>query len=118
MPSGDERVDVDAWSLSYARIGAAGRVVRRGRGRGSRKRAWPSTRLLIVPSRVRSSRCRHRLGAHQRTWPGGRGPGVLAQRRRARGGGGGQRGARPGQGAITTLPLDKGPEKLLAGRTG
>src|SRR3954447_21522504 len=30
---GDERVDVDAWSLSYARIGAAGRVVRRERYR-------------------------------------------------------------------------------------
>src|SRR3954451_18468611 len=32
---GEERVGVDAWSLSYARVGTAGRVVRRERCRGS-----------------------------------------------------------------------------------
>ena len=33
MPVADERVDIDAWSFSYARVHAAGRVVRRERCR-------------------------------------------------------------------------------------
>src|SRR3954447_17129587 len=63
MPSGDERVDVDAWSLSYARIGAAGRVVRRELNRGSSNERGPgeaahsavADALLTLPSPARCS---------------------------------------------------------------
>src|SRR3954469_21959665 len=41
MLVGDERVVVDAWSFSFARVGAAGRVVRRERYRRIWYRAWP-----------------------------------------------------------------------------
>src|SRR4051795_1369281 len=58
--------------------------------------------LLIVPSRVRSSRCRHRLDAHQRTLHAGacgsRAVGALLRER-----GGGERGGRAEQRARTAL---------------
>src|SRR4051794_9424920 len=92
MLGGDERVDVDAWSLSYARVGAAGRVVRRERYRGSRERAWLSGEgLLIVPPADSLLTLPSPLGAHQRTFSG---VVVLAQRRCASGGACGRRGRR------------------------
>src|SRR4051794_29972131 len=45
---GDERVGVDAWSFSYARVGAAGRVVRRERCRRIWYRAWPLRLRLLL----------------------------------------------------------------------
>src|SRR5215203_3954888 len=95
MPGGDERVVVEAWSLSYARIGAAGRVVRRERYRGSSERAWPRVRaahsaaadsLLTLPSPPRCSSTEFSRGTC-----GPRSTALLRER------GGGQRGARAAQ---------------------
>src|SRR3954462_8356498 len=68
MPAVTSASVVDAWSCSYARVGTAGRVVRRERSRWSDGRAWPRSGLLTERLRVRSSRCRQRLGDHQRTF--------------------------------------------------
>src|SRR3954468_23544735 len=46
MPAVTSVSVVDAWSCSYARVGTAGRVVRRERYRWSDGRAWPRSGLL------------------------------------------------------------------------